>query len=41
MWIFVVIILFFLLFIRTTMEMSKLFSTRQSVGAPFYKETFD
>ena len=41
MWIFVVIILFFLLYVRTTMEMSNLFSTRQSVGAPFYKETFD
>ena len=41
MWILAVIILFFILFVRTIMEMSKLFSTRQSVGAPFYKETFD
>lgn len=41
MWIFIVILLFFLLFVRTTMEMTKLFNTRQSVGAPYYKETFD
>ena len=41
MWIFIVILLFFLLFVRTTMEMNKLFNTRRCVGAPFYKETFD
>lgn len=36
-----IIICFLLMVLKTAYDMHKMFNTRQAVGAPFYKETFD